>query len=182
MLDRLKDICLSWFHERDGVAAMEAAMIFPILAILLIGTYDMGNAILAGQKSIRASQVTADLMSRESEVNNSMIDEAIWAGELALQPLDTTSYGVDVVSVGFDDSAVAFIEWRETRNMPPNPDVLNAVASLAEAGNGVMVVTIQYQYDPLFMGFSYGSFNVGVIPMREIAFSRGRKSAIVTRI
>ena len=169
-----------WWDSREGVAAIEAAMIFPILAVMLVGVYDMGNAILAGQKAIRAAQVTADLVAREAEIDSTLVDEAVWAGELALQPYDTTTYGVDIVSIGFDDDADAYIEWRETRNMTANPDVLTAVADLAEEGEGVMVVTIQYEYEPLFLGFSMGEFNVGLIPMEEIAFSRGRKSPVVT--
>lgn len=177
-----KNFVSKWRLEEKGVAAIEAAMIFPLLALLLVGTYDMGNAIVVGQKAIRASQVTADLVSRESEVNDAMINEAVWAGELALHPFDTTSYGVDIVSISFDDTATPVIEWRETRNMTANPDVLSDVAALAEAGSGVMVVTIQYEYDPLFLGFSMGGFTIGLIPMEETAFSRGRKSAVVDRV
>jgi len=169
-----------WARGREGVAAIEAALVFPLLAVLLIGTYDMGSAILAGQKVIRASQVTADLIARDSEVDCSMIDEAIWAGELALEPFDTATYGVDIASVGFDSAASPYIEWRETRNMSPNPNVLAAVAALSEADNGVVVVSVEYEYDPLFLGFSMGDFTVGLMPMSEIAFSRGRRTAIVT--
>ena len=32
-----------WWDNREGVAAIEAAMIFPILAVMLVGVYDMGN-------------------------------------------------------------------------------------------------------------------------------------------
>ena len=180
MMRFFKTIITNWVMGRDGVAAIEAAMVFPLLAVLLVGTYDMGSAILVAQKSIRASQVTADLVSRESEATCSIIDEAIMGGELALQPFNTANYGVDIVSIGFDDDANAYIEWRETRNMSANPDVFAAVASLAEPNNGAIVVSIEYQYDPLFLGFSMGDFNVGIIPMREIAFARGRKAAIVT--
>lgn len=175
----IKNLFSRWRDEQEGLAAIESAMIFPLLAVMLIGVFDMGNAILVGQKAIRAAQVTADLVAREAELDATMVDEAVWAGELALQPFDTGSYGVDIVSIGFDDDADAYIEWRETRNMTANPNVLTAVADLAEAGEGVMVVTIQYEYEPLFLGFSMGDFNVGLIPMEEIAFSRGRKSPVV---
>ncbi|MFK7840517.1 MAG: TadE/TadG family type IV pilus assembly protein [Bdellovibrionales bacterium] len=187
-MERLNMVCFfrcllcRWFREREGVAAIEAAMVFPLLAVLLVGTYDMGSAILAGQKSIRASQVTADLVARDSQIDNAMINEAITAGELALHPFDTANYGVDIVSIGFDDDADAYIEWRETRNMTPDPNVLNAVASLAEPNGGVIIVNIEYVYDPLFLGFSIGDFTVGIVPMSEVAFSRGRKSAVVERI
>jgi len=179
-MKRFKSFLSQWFLGRDGVAAIEAAFVFPLLAVLLVGTYDMGSAILVAQKAVRASQVTADLVARESEMTCSMIDEAVSGGELALHPFDTTSYGVDIVSVGFDDDANSYIEWRETRNMSPDGNILSRVVDIAEANEGVMIVTIEYEYDPLFLGFSIGKFTVGLIPMQEVAFSRGRKAAIVT--
>ncbi len=165
-----------WFEERDAVAAVEAALIFPILLTLLLGTYDMGNAILSDQKVIRASMVTGDLVTRERSVSDADIEEAIQGGELALAPLNTSTYGVDIVSIRFDENAVAEIVWRETRNMSPNPDVLEAVATLAEANSGVVMVTVQYEFTPLF-----SDFVIGDIAMQETAFTRGRKTSVVTK-
>lgn len=163
-----------WFESEQGVAAVEAALVFPILLTLLLGTFDMGNGILANQKAIRASQVTADLIARNSSVDLTMINEAVEAGELAFTPLPSDTFGVDIVSIGFDDDAEPFIEWRDTRNMTAISDVLERVASLAEAGDGVLVVTVEYEFEPLFAGFVIDN-----IPMQEIAFARGRTGAVI---
>ena len=168
-----------WVKNEDGVAAVEAAFVFPIMLTLLLGTFDLGNGILANQKAIRASQVTADLISRNSEVSASMINEAIQAGELAFEPLPNASFGVDIISVSFDDEENVVIEWQETRNMSAMSAgaVAEAVASLIEAGEGVLLVVVEYEFEPVF-----GGFIVDTIPMREIAFARGRKSAVVQQI
>ncbi len=166
-----------WFKSEDGLAAVEAAMVFPVLLTLFLGTFDLGNAILANQKAIRASQVTADLIARTNSIDDAGISEAIEAGELALNPMSTATYGVDVVSISFDDDANAVIEWRETVNMPPIPDVLTRVEDLAQAGEGVLVVVVEYDFEPVFAGFI-----VDTILMREIAFSRGRQGAVIEKI
>ncbi|MCF8495402.1 MAG: pilus assembly protein [Alphaproteobacteria bacterium] len=166
----------AWRRDESGLAAAEAGLIFPILLVLLLGTFDMGNALLAGQKTIRASQVTADLITRERSVTTDQITEAVEAGELALQPYATDTYGVDIVSVEFDEDAEPQIVWRETRNMTPVPDVLTAVDALAEPDGGVLVVTVQYLFEPVF-----SNFVIGDIAMQERAFSRGRRSAVVNR-
>ncbi|MCB1721004.1 MAG: pilus assembly protein [Alphaproteobacteria bacterium] len=165
-----------WFESEDGVAAVEAALVFPILLTLLLGLVDLGNGILANQKAIRASQVAADLIARSSVVDTSMIDDALDASELAFQPFDTTTYGVDVVSVSFDDNANPVIEWRETRNMTPLADVETRVEDLAQAGEGVLLVAVEYQFEPMFAGFL-----IDEIPMQEIAFARGRHGAVIER-
>ena len=166
-----------WHRSEDGLAAVEAALVFPVLLTLLLGTFDVGNAILANQKAIRASQVTADLIARTSAIDDAGIDEAVEAGELAMQPMDVDTYGVDVVSIRFDEDANAVVEWRETRNMPPLADVLTRVQDLAEADEGVLVVSVEYDFEPVFAGFV-----VDTILMREIAFSRGRQGAVIEKL
>lgn len=173
----VKKAFAQWRSSEEGMAAVEAALVFPLLLTLLLGTFDMGNGILANQKAIRASQITADLIARNASVDSAMLDDAIKAGELALHPLPTTTFGVDVVSIRFDDSANPIIVWRETRNMSPMGDVLTRVQDIAEAGDGVLVVAVQYNFEPIFAGFV-----VDNIPMKEIAFGRGRQGAVIERI
>lgn len=168
-----------WFKIREdesGVALAEAGLIFPLLMTMLLGVFDVGNAILANQKTIRASQVTADLITRSRTVSQADIDETVEAGQLALQPFATESYGVDVVSIRFDEDAEAEVIWRETVNMSPRSTVLTDVESLAEENSGVVVVTSQYTFEPIFAGFVVESFL-----MEEVAFARGRRSATVNK-
>lgn len=165
-----------WAACDRGMVATEAAMIFPILLVLLLGTFDMGNGILANQKAIRSSQVAADLIARNRSVNDTQINEAIEAARLAFEPLATGTFGIDIVSVRFDDLGNPSIEWRETRNMSAVDDVLTRVAALAEPDGGVLLVAVNYTFEPLFAGFV-----VNEIDMQEVAFTRGRKVAVVAR-
>lgn len=163
-----------YIKDTSGVAAVEAGLIFPVLMIILLGVFDLGNGILAAQKTLRASQVTADLVARNRTISTSELNEAMTAGELALAPFGTASFGIDVASVRFDADANGQVVWQETRNMSANGNVLSQVEALAEANNGVVVVTTQYTFTPVFSGFILGD-----IEMREIAFARGRRSAVV---
>jgi len=162
------------WKQDDGLAAIEAALVFPLLLTMLMGTYDLGNAILANTKVVRASQVVADLVTRKRATNNTEVLEAIEAGKLALEPLNTGSFGVDIASIEFDDEADSSIIWRRTVNMTPDPSVLNRVEALAEENAGVVVVSVRYTYQPFFAHFLTGD-----ISMMETAFARGRKSAVV---
>lgn len=165
-----------WWKEDSGLAAVEAAMIFPMMLVLLVGVFDGGNAILANQKTVRASQVVADLIARNGTATDASINEAIDAGRLAFAPLPVGSFGVDIVSMRFDENADTEIVWRETQNLSGLPDALSAVAALQEPDEGVVMVTVEYQYDPLFVGFVFDT-----IDMREVAFSRGRNSPVISR-
>lgn len=164
-----------WLYEEKALAGTEAAMIFPVMLTLFLGLFDVGNAILANQKTIRASQVVADLIARKKIVSAADVDEAVEAGGLAFEPLSTDSYGIDIVSIRFDDDdSEPQIIWRDTRNMTAMPDVLTRVQPLALPGEGVVVVGVHYDFEPAFVGFVVSTFN-----MLEVGFSRGRSSPVV---
>ena len=183
LISCIQKLFFQWRDREDGVAAIEAALVFPIMLVLLLGVYDIGNAVLCNQKTIHASQIVADLITRDSQVDDAMIDNAITASQLSLNPANNLdSYGVDIVSIRFDENANAIVEWRETVNMTPNADVLSDVAPLASAHSGVVVVTVNYTYRPVFAGFQMGEFSIGLMPMEEVAFARGRRSAVVEKI
>lgn len=174
---KIKSLAARWMNSEEALVTVEAALVFPILLTLLMGTFDMGNAILANQKAIRSSQVVADLITRSRTVGQTDIDEAVEAGRLAFETLTSDSYGVDIVSVRFDEDALPAIVWRETSgNISANPNVLEAAGPLAEENSGVVVVTVEYVFEPLFAGFV-----IDQVPMQEIAFARGRKSAVVNK-
>lgn len=173
----IKRFIKRWVREEDGLAATEAAMIFPILCFLLLGVFDVGRAIVANQKAVRASQVIADLIARGDTVTNADVNDAIAAGRLAFEPLDVSSFGVDIISVRFDNSLDVVQVWRRTENMTPVANVDERVESLAQADEGVIMVAVEYNYTPIFVGFISNAFR-----MQEIGFSRGRQAAVVNLI
>lgn len=177
MFEYLKAKFQNWKQSEEGMAAVEAAMIFPVMLVMLMSVYDLGNAILANQKTIRASQVVADLLARQNIVTDADIAEAVEAGRLAFEPIDSSSFGVDIVSIRFDDDAASEIVWRETVNMTPVPDPLGSVSALEDSNEGVVMVSVVYEFEPLFAKFAVSSFG-----MREVGFSRGRSSPVINRV
>ncbi len=169
----LKSFC-RWFGGEDASAAIEAGILFPVMITLMLGMVDLGNGILAAQKTIRASQVTADLVARKREVSYADIDEAIEAGRLSLMPFDTTSYGVDIVSIEFTDNGAAEEKWRVTQDMSSNSEAVTSALSIGAPGEGLVIVSVEYTFEPWFAGIV-----VDEMMMRETAFVRGRLSPVV---
>lgn len=164
----------AWVDDEDGIAMVEAAMLFPPMLTLLLGTFDLGNGIVLSQKTITASQVAADLISRNKTMNEPNLQDIIEGSKLAFEPYGTFKYGVDIVSVEFDSNKVPQILWRETQNMPPNNNAVSSVNGLSDEGEGMVIVTVVYSYTPQFAKFFTGDFE-----FTEVAFTRGRRSATV---
>lgn len=165
----------NWIDDEEGVAMVEAVMLFPPMLTLLLGVFDLGNGILLSQKTITASQVAADLVSRNKTMNTANLEDIIAGSKLALEPYSSAEYGVDIVSVQFDSDKNPVILWRETQNMQPNIEAVNSVKGLSSSGDGMVIVTVAYKYTPQF-----AKFFTGDLEFSEVAFTRGRRSATVT--
>ena len=130
---------------------------------------------MLSQKTITASQVAADLVSRNKTMNDANLSDIIEGSKLAFEPYETTDYGVDIVSVQFDSNKNPVVLWRRTENMLPNVEAVNSVKGLSQNGDGMIIVTVVYKYVPQFAHFFTGEMDFS-----EVAFSRGRRSSTVT--
>jgi hypothetical protein len=125
---------------------------------------------------ITASQVVADLITRGQFVSEGEIDEAVEAARLAMRPYATSlgEFGVDIASIQFDEDDEPVVLWRDTRGMDPDAGAVERSAGLGVEGEGVVVVTLLYDYAPTF-----GHYVINDFRMRETAYARGRRSSIV---
>ena len=92
-----------------------------------------------------------------------------------MAPFALDSYGADVKSVEFDDEGNAVELWCTTFNSVPNANALNSLAGLSIPGEGVVIVTARYVYEPIFSGFVFETMT-----FEEVAFARGRLTAKVS--
>lgn len=175
-----KSVGLWWGNTRASIAA-EAAIFIPILFMMLVAIYDIGTALLINQKAINASQMTADLIAREISVNDAQIEDAMSAARQAMMPLNMTNFGIAVASVAYNEDDEPEIIWQETDGVADEFDVddapIQGTIGLGGEGDGMVVVMVVYDYDPVFSG----SFMPSIL-MREVSYTRGRRLPVVTRV
>lgn len=164
-----------WLKQEDAFAATEFALIFPVLFSLLMGTYDIGQAMVINQKVMTASQVAADLIARKPIATQDDIDSAVEAARLSMSPYDSSDLAYNIISVSFDSDGDMQTEGQETsNNYVGGDDMTSEMNTLADPNEGVLGVTMQYRYIPFFYEFLISEFN-----MEEVAYARGRKSSVV---
>jgi Flp pilus assembly protein TadG len=171
----IRRIIKTWLKEDKAFAATEFAMIFPILFSLLMGTYDIGQAMIINQKVMSASQITADLIARSPIASAQDVNDAIEAGRLAMSPYDTSNLDYEIKSVRFDSEGEMVTEGEaSSSSYTGSTDLTGQMDTLANPGEGVLGVVMQYKYIPFFFAFFISEFN-----MEEVAYARGRKSSVV---
>lgn len=170
----MKNKIKQFIKDISGVSAVETAILFPVLLMMMTAVYDLGQGVVISQKVNSASQVIGDLLARYETVDSALIDDVINAGELALAPYSASELGYDIASVEFDEDGDAFELWRRTFNMDAQNDPLEDAVGLGGEGEGVIIVSVKYEYVPFFNNIIIDSF-----VMNERAFLKGRKSLTI---
>lgn len=159
-------------RDRAGVAAVEFALLMPVLATLFFGLFEGSQAIMAYMKLIAATQTIADLVTQQQSIGSTDIDNFYQAGKLVMTPLPGASLGIAVTSVTFDpNTGAATVAWQDTRNASPMNNAATATLAAGYGQKGESVVIVQGNY-------AYTSVLHFVMPnaltLTQIAFSRPR--------
>ena len=163
-----------WCRE-DGSAAIEFAGVFPVLVALFLGSIDGGRALWMARKLNTATQSVGDILAREALVTAALLDDVTDAASLIMQPFDDATLGYDVIGIRFDPGdGDPEIVWRETENMAEAHGFPTRVEGLGDRGEGVLVVTMQVQYNPIFI-----TVFTGPLTFERAAILRGRQTPFV---
>lgn len=160
--------------DEQGLAFIESAFILPMFVVLIMGTFDIGQALLLNQKVSAASHMAADLITRSGFITQAEIDDTVAAANLVIDPFSRTPFGIDIVSIEFDEDDDPQILWRNTVGMDPDADLPADADGLGVEGEGVVAVTTVYEYEPFATGIMTGTFT-----MSETSFMRGRRNSVV---
>lgn len=165
-----------FWSDQSGMAAVEAALLMPVMVTLLLGVVDIGNQLLVGKKAVTATQIVADLLTRHTSVTNADVTDAYEAAKMAVQPYKLTTFGVDIASIKFTGTnKTPTVLWRDTFNMTPNANATSRAAGLGLENEGVLVISTQYTYEPIFTNF-FGSRKIA-----EVAVTRPRRGSAIEK-
>jgi Flp pilus assembly protein TadG len=163
---------------RRAVAAIEFAFIAPILLLIYCGVIELTQFLIVTRKVLAACQTTADLITQEVTITNSQLNDIVRAANLILEPYPAATLTKNFASVRYNAlSGAAELEWQELIGVNPGgSSVLPGTVGLGLPGEGVVVSTITYTYTPIF-----STIITGPVTLTEVAYSRPRKSKVVTR-
>ena len=169
-------------YDQSGIAAVEFALILPIMLLLFLGSFETTNLVLAYMKLEASAETAADLVA-QTKVNTVLqstdFTNITNAAKQVLSPLPTSGVLLKIAfaSVTYNTGS-AVIDWHtEVNSATPitTANVPNS-ASLANLGNpangsmdSVIIVTLTYSYSSPFTYVLSSSYT-----LTESAFNRPR--------
>lgn len=138
----------SFRKDERGMAAVEFALIAPLMILLLYGTVEVSNLFSVNRKVTRVANTVADLISQDSIVNEDELDGIFDAsGAIMTPPFTPANMKIVVRSVYKDSDGDVAVEWCDARNggvsgAPELPD------NLLEDNSSIILAEVSYEYYP----------------------------------
>ncbi len=89
-------------RDTKGVAAVEFALIVPLLLAMYLGTMEVSNGVALNKRVARMASAVADLVAQQEEVAKADLDAIMKIGEAILYPYTGDKPQITVVGVEVD--------------------------------------------------------------------------------
>ncbi len=162
---------LPLLSNTSGMAAVEFALLAPVMLTAMLGTVEICNVVTSYSKAVSASQTVADLTTQSASLTTAQMNSIVVGAQRVLDPLvsDATTLGINVVSIGFDAANKPIQLWKfgwgTTSAATP---VITGASGLGVTGDSVVMVSLSYTCIPLIHEI------VPQITFSEVSYSRPR--------
>ena len=169
-------------RAKSGLAAVEFALIAPVLVTLLLGTIELCNALECHQKVTMLASTAADLVAQTTSVSSTDMANVFAAVNAIIYPFPATNTKIVVTSILSDGNGGGTVGWSQGYNAtaltPGNaitvPSGLMTQSECPKDACSVILAQVTYDYtSPI------GRFLLGTVTMSDIFYARPRKSATV---
>ena len=138
-------------RNQHGVAAIEMALILPVMLLLFMGLLDISGALSEGRRVSQSASTVADLVTRlDTPTTPALIADAYEAVELIMSGTGGEPLRIEIYNYRLNDGTIQLV-WRRDNGVGAAcgaPDEADLVA-LTTAGNDIVVAVACLDYTPV---------------------------------
>jgi Flp pilus assembly protein TadG len=178
----------------SGMAAVEFALIAPIMMLLFFGLVETCNALNAHQKVTAVASTAADLTSQATQVSKADLADIYAASSAIMSPFSASDVTITISSItGTKARNIGKVVWSQTNGKGTAHTVGSTIiigdpTTLANDDTGLLPADCDSaaQCSLIFAEVSYnytspyGKFITGVLKMADLFYSKPRRVVAVT--
>jgi Flp pilus assembly protein TadG len=103
--------------DRNGVAALEFALIVPLLLMLYFVTMEVSQAIETNKKVGRVASTAADLVTQQQDIYKADLEGIMRIGESTLQPYNRSVPSINITAIEVTDETTPKVLVVWSRNL-----------------------------------------------------------------
>ncbi len=162
--------------DRKGAAAVEFALIFPILFVLNIGAAEAVQVYQAQRNVAHMAAVMADITAQSRTVTDAELQDILSASISIIHPFPRTTLQQRVTSLSANSSGSVSQDWTAKKDYSGSTPA-SVPAGYLGANESVIVTDVVYDYRPAF-----GFFLPEQIRFTRQAYARPRLTQKVEKV
>ena len=147
---RPRRVLATLWRDRRGVAAVEFALIAPLLLLFYCGMAELTEMMIAQRRLSSLASSLGDVVARENQLTNQQSLDIFSAGKALMTPFPTSGLHMCIVSIVSDATGKDTVEWSESSNAPtdcPAPGPVTGIpVGVLPANQSVIMSKASYDY------------------------------------
>jgi Flp pilus assembly protein TadG len=175
----LRDKLRRFAGARDGIAAVEFAIVLPFMLTLYIGGVEVGDGLAIDFKATLAARTVADLASQYVIIDNAAISNILGAASTVVTPYSASGMVVTVSELTVNAQGKGVVQWSDSLNGTARTVGAKVTLPSKLQTSGITLIwgEVTYPYTP-----SMGYVLTGTINIYENTFFYPRMSTSVARV
>ena len=179
--------------NRRGVAAIEFALIAPLLLAMYFVTMHIAPAIDSNKKVGRAASMIADLVTQQQSISSTEVEAIMAIGEATLRPYSRTNLKVIITAIEITDEDTPQVKVVWSRQMingafsrdAAKGEITTVPATLKVRNSFLVRVQSELDYRPMITWTAEQKAATGLlaafdnIEMKEVYYLRPRMSSSI---
>lgn len=165
-------------RDQRGIAAVEFALLLPLMLTLYLGTVEVSQGISADRKVTMTARTVADLVSQTTTINNAGMNDILAASTAVMYPFSTNNLKVTVTAVNIDANGKATVTWSDSYNGTARAvgSTITLPAALVVNSSSLVWSEVQYIYTP-----TIGYVITGSLTLKDQLYMSPRLSNSIAR-
>ena len=144
-----------WARLADarGAAAVEFALLLPLMALMYFGVVELTQGAMAQQRVAHTASTIGDLVAQSSSITSAEVTDIFTVGTAIMSPYPTTGLNMRVSSLSADANGNVTVTWSQAQGMSAltkGASVAGLPANVISANESVVMGETQYTYRSLF--------------------------------
>jgi Flp pilus assembly protein TadG len=176
MWRRARSSALGLIGDRRGLAAIEFAMLVPIMLMMFFGVVEFSSGVAVDRKVTLMARTLSDLTSQSISVADSDLTNFFAASGAVMTPYDSAPVKATITELYIDPTThKARVQWSKGSSPRAAKTIVTIPGDIAVDGTYLIFSEVNYLYTP---AVGYLIAKAG-ITLSDVAYTRPRQSVCV---